>query len=196
MPANNEDKSIDNGPRGAYDSRVDVRLAVVEKRVSAVEVDVAVIRSSFATKDDVQSLRKEIYSLSERMVSGFAEQKLEFNMALAKQREDFHAALAKQNEESHAALAKQNEEFRAALAKQSEEFHVVLAKLSEEFHVALAKHREEFLIALAGQRDEFRGALSEQRIDLYKMHTAHIWRLYGFASLLMTGVYFIARYVH
>jgi hypothetical protein len=185
MPANNEEKLIDNGHPGVYDSRVEVRLAVVEKRVSAVEVDVAVIRSSFAAKDDVQSLRNEIYALSERMVSGFAEQKLEFNMALAKQREDFHAALAKQSEEFHAALAKQREEFHAALAKQS-----------EEFHVALAKHREEFLIALAGQRDEFRGALSEQRIDLYKMHTAHIWRLYGFASLLMTGVYFIARYVH
>lgn len=152
MPVNNENEAIDNGPRSAYDGPAEVRLAIVEKRVSAVEVDVAVIRSSFATKEDVQSLRNEIYVLTERMVSGFADQKLEFNMALAKQREDFHAALAKQ--------------------------------------------REEFLTALADQREEFRAALNEQRIDLYKMHTAHIWRLYGFASLLMTGVYFIARYVH
>jgi hypothetical protein len=163
MPANNETEAIDNGPRSAYDGRADVRLAVVEKRISAVEVDVAVIRTSFATKEDVQAVRNEIYVLTERMVSGFAEQKLEFNMALAKQREEFNAALAKQGEEFRIALARQREEFYAALAKQSAEFHA---------------------------------ALGEQRIDLYKMHTAHIWRLYGFASLLMTGVYFIARYVH
>ena len=152
MPANNENEAIDNGRSSAYDGRAEVRLAVVEKRVSAVEVDVAVIRSSFATKEDMELLRKEIHALSERMVSGFAEQKLEFNLALAKQREEFNSA-----------LAKQREEFNSALAKQSAEFHA---------------------------------ALGEQRIDLYKMHTAHIWRLYGFASLLMTGVYFIARYVH
>lgn len=185
MPANNETESIDNGPRSAYDGRADVRLAVVEKRVSAVEVDVAVIRSSFATKEDVQSLRNEIYVLTERMVSGFAEQKLEFNMALAKQREEFNAA-----------LAKQGEEFRIALAKQGEEFRLALATQGEEFRLALAKQREEFYAALAKQSEEFHAALGEQRIDLYKMHTAHIWRLYGFASLLMTGVYFIARYVH
>lgn len=163
MPANNENEAIDNGRSSAYDGRAEVRLAVVEKRVSAVEVDVAVIRSSFATKEDMELLRKEIHALSERMVSGFAEQKLEFNLALAKQREEFNSALAKQSEEFRIALATQREEIYGALAKQSAEFHA---------------------------------ALGEQRIDLYKMHTAHIWRLYGFASLLMTGVYFIARYVH
>ena len=100
----------------------------------------AVIRTSFATKEDVASLRNEIHVSTERIIGLLHEQKLEFHTALAKQREEFFAALAK-------------------------------------------------------QREEFKDALVEQRIELYKMHSAHMWRLYGFASLLMTGVYFIARYV-
>ena len=163
MPANNEENPIENAPRGAYDGRVDVRLAVVEKRVSAVEVDVAVIRNSFATKEDVASLRNEIHASTERIIGLLHEQKLEFTMALAKQREDFFAALAAQR---------------------------------EEFKEALTAQREEFKDALAAQREEFKDALVEQRIKLYDMQMSHIWKLYGFASLLMTGVYFIARYVH
>ncbi len=151
MPANNEENPIENAPRGAYDGRVEVRLAVVEKRMSAVEVDVAVIRTSFATKEDVASLRNEIHASTERIIGILHEHKLEFNTALAKQRDEFKDALAKQ--------------------------------------------REDFFAALSKQRDEFKDALAEQQITLYKMHTAHIWKLYGFASLLMTGVYFIARYV-
>jgi hypothetical protein len=129
MPANNEENPIENASRGAYDGRVEVRLAVVEKRMSAVEVDVAVIRTSFATKEDVASLRNEIHACTERIMGLLHEHKLEFNIALAKQRE------------------------------------------------------------------EFKDALVEQRIELYKMHASHMWKLYGFATLLMTGVYFIARYV-
>ena len=163
MPVNNEENPIENPARSGYDGRVEVRLAVVEKRVSAMEVDVAVIRTSFATKEDVQSLRNEIHAFSERIMTALHEQKLEFNQALARQREDFHAALAEQRGEFHAALAKQREEFYAALAK---------------------------------QREDFNAALAENRIDLYKMQMAHMWKLYGFASLLIGGVYFIARYVH
>ncbi|USX12020.1 hypothetical protein NHH88_20230 [Oxalobacteraceae bacterium OTU3CAMAD1] len=129
MPANNDENPIENASRGAYDGRVEVRLAVVEKRMSAVEVDVAVIRTSFATKEDVASLRNEIHASTERIMGLLHEQKLEFNIALAKQRE------------------------------------------------------------------EFKDALVEQRIELYKMHASYMWKLYGFATLLMTGVYFIARYV-
>ena len=151
MPANNEENPVESASRGAYDGRVEVRLAVVEKRMSAVEVDVAVIRTSFATKEDVQSLRNEIHASTERIIGLLHEHKLEFNNALAKQREDFFAALSAQ--------------------------------------------REEFKDALANQRDEFKDALVEQRITLYNMQMSHMWKLYGFASLLMTGVYFIARYV-
>ena len=151
MPANNEENPVESASRGAYDGRVEVRLAVVEKRMSAVEVDVAVIRTSFATKEDVQSLRNEIHASTERIIGLLHEHKLEFNNALTKQREDFFAALSAQ--------------------------------------------REEFKDALANQRDEFKDALVEQRITLYNMQMSHMWKLYGFASLLMTGVYFIARYV-
>jgi hypothetical protein len=174
MPANNEENPIESARHGTYDGRVDVRLAVVEKRVSAVEVDVAVIRTSFATKEDVASLRNEIHASTERIIGLLHEHKLEFNIALAKQREDFFAALAAQREEFKHALAAQREEFKDALAAQ----------------------REDFKDALAKQREEFKEALGEQRITLYKMQISHMWKLYGFASLLMTGVYFIARYVH
>jgi hypothetical protein len=185
MPANNEENPIENAPHGAYDGRVEVRLAVVEKRMSAVEVDVAVIRTSFATKEDVASLRNEIRVFGERIITALHEQKLEFNIALAKQREDLFAALAAQREEFKNALATQREEFKDALATQR-----------DEFKDALATQRDEFKDALAKQREEFKDALAEQRITLYKMQMSHMWKLYGFASLLMTGVYFIARYVH
>jgi hypothetical protein len=35
--------------------------------------------------------------------------------------------------------------------------------------------------------------LGEQRAEFLKIHMSHTWKLYGFASLLMGGVYFIAR---
>lgn len=195
MPANNEENPIENAPHGAYDGRVEVRLAVVEKRMSAVEVDVAVIRTSFATKEDVQSLRNEIHMLGERVMAALYEQKLEFNVALARQRDDFNLALAKLREEFQSALAHHREAVTAALTQHRDEVNAMLAKQREEFKDALVAQREEFKDTLMSQRDEFRAALVEQRIDLYKMHASHMWRLYGFASLLMTGVYFIARYV-
>lgn len=174
-----------------------MRLAVVEKRMSAVEVevDVAVIRTSFATKEDVQSLRNEIHVLGERVMAALYEQKLEFNVALARQRDDFNLALAKLREEFQSALAHHREAVTAALTQHRDEVNAMLAKQREEFKDVLVAQREEFKDALMSQRDEFRAALVEQRIDLYKMHASHMWRLYGFASLLMTGVYFIARYV-
>jgi len=185
MPANNEENPIENAPRGAYDGRVEVRLAVVEKRMTAVEVDVAVIRTSFATKEDVQSLRNEIHASTDRIIGLLHQQKLEFNMALAKQREDFFAA-----------LAAQRDEFKDALAAQREDFFAALAAQRDEFKGALAAQREDFFAALTAQREDVKDALGEQRIALYKMQMSHMWKLYGFASLLMTGVYFIARYVH
>lgn len=174
MPANNEENPIENADRGAYDGRVEGRLAVVEKRISAVEADVTLIRGSFATKEDVAALRNEMHALGERIIKALYEQKLEFHQALAKQREDFHADLAQHREQFNAALAHHREEFNAALTH----------------------HREEVHAALAQQREDFYAALAYNRIDLYKMQMSHMWKLYGFASLLITGVYFIARYVH
>ncbi|USX18301.1 MICOS complex subunit MIC60 [Oxalobacteraceae bacterium OTU3REALA1] len=196
MPANNEENPIENASRGAYDGRVEVRLAVVEKRMSAVEVDVAVIRTSFATKEDVQSLRNEIHAFSERIITALNEQKLEFNIAMSKQREEFQAAFAHHREEVNAALTHHREDVNAALTHHRDEFNAALTHHREEVNLMIAKQREDFFGALFTQRDEFKDALVEQRIDLYKMHMAHMWKLYGFASLLMTGVYFIARYVH
>ncbi|MRX09854.1 hypothetical protein GJ697_18610 [Pseudoduganella sp. FT25W] len=196
MPNTNENERVENAARSAYD-------AVIEKRIAAVETDVAVIRNSFATKEDAQRILTLLY-----------DQKLEFKTAEGALREDFHAAFARHREEWSAALAKQREEFNAALAKQKEEFNGALAKQKEELNAALAKQREEFNAALAKQRDEFNVALAKQReyidaalaqlrvdilagqLDMQKTMMNHMWKLYGFASLVVGGVYYIARYVH
>lgn len=115
MPAIDSPPHAENGERPP----TEVRLMALEARLTAVQVDLAVIRVSFATKDDIQRVLALLY-----------EHKLEFQTALAKQREDFNAALAKQRE------------------------------------------------------------------DLHKSLMSHMWKLYGFASLMLGGVYFIARYVH
>lgn len=126
MPAIDSPPHAENGERPP----TEVRLMALEARLTAVQVDLAVIRVSFATKDDIQRVLALLY-----------EHKLEFHAALAKQREDFHAALAK-------------------------------------------------------QREDFNAALAQQREDLHKSLMSHMWKLYGFASLMLGGVYFIARYVH
>lgn len=123
----------------------------------------AVIRTSFATKDDVQSLRAEIHAATERIMTILYEHKLEFTIAPVKQREDLTAALTTQREDFTAALTKQRDDFAASLTK---------------------------------QREDLTTSMVEQRVELHKTLMSHTWKLYGFASLLMGGVYFIARYVH
>jgi len=152
MPSVDNTDPIENAPHAAYDGRAEVRFAAMETRLAAVEVDVAVIRTSFATKDDVQSLRAEIHAATERIMTVLYEHKLEFTIALAKQREDFTAAVTKQ--------------------------------------------RDDFTAALTKQREDLTASMVEQRVELHKTLMSHTWKLYGFASLLMGGVYFIARYVH
>jgi len=126
MPGTIENQHVEPNAHPSYD----VRFSVNEKWIIAVEVDVAVIRNSFATKEDVQHIVTLLY-----------EHKLDVLTALSKQREDFHAALAK-------------------------------------------------------QREDFYAALAQVQIDLGKTLMSHTWKLYGLASLVLGGVYFIARYVH
>lgn len=83
------------------------------------------------------------------------------------------------------------------------EMKAAMAQQREDFITALAKQREEFHIALAQQSHDFNAALSKQRDDFYEMHfrlqkeiISQMWKLSGFASLVIGGVYFIARYVH
>ncbi|MHA4871234.1 hypothetical protein ACXZ1M_26450 [Duganella sp. PWIR1] len=143
-------------------------------RIRALETNVAVISNSFATKDDVQALRAEMHAGHERILTLIYETKIELL-----------DRMNKQGEELQGAMAKQREEFYAALATQREDFYTALAKQREDFHTALAKQREDFYTALA-----------ETKLDLHKALMGHLWKLYGFASLMLGGVYFIARYVH
>lgn len=83
-------------------------------------------------------------------------------------------------------------EMKAAMAQQREDFSAALAKQREDFNAALARQREEFNAALGKQRDDFHA----MHAQLLKDMRDHMWKLYGFASLMLGGVYFIARYVH
>ena len=141
MHGTNENLRVEDSARSSYDIRI-----------AALETDVAVIRNSFATKDDISALRDEMRVSHERLFALIYEFKLEVQTNSAKQREEFQAALVKQ--------------------------------------------REEFYTALAKQREDFHTALSETKIDLHRAMMGHLWKLYGFASLMLGGVYFIARYVH
>ena len=163
MSSGEENNRIENAARGAYDGKMDVRFVAIETRIAAVEVDLAVIRTSFATKDDMQRIMTILYEQKLEFSNGFANQRGEFHSALAKQREDFTSALTQQNERLTAALTQQNEKLTAALTQQSQRFDAALAK---------------------------------QRDDLNKTLMTHIWKFYGFAVVLMSGVYYIARYVH
>ncbi|MYM32369.1 hypothetical protein GTP58_28960 [Duganella sp. CY15W] len=170
----NDNHRVEESERNSYDVRI-----------GALEKDVAVMQSSLATKDDFHALRSEMQAGHERILTLLYGHKLESQEALAADREDFHTALAQQREYFNAALAEQREYFNAALAEQREYFNAALAKQREEFNAALAKQREEFYAALA-----------ETKLDLHKSLIGHLWKLYGFASMMVAGVYFIARYVH
>lgn len=177
MPDTNGNDSVEKGARAAYDGR----FAAIEARIAAGETEVAVIRASFATKDDIQLLRTEMRDGHERILTLLYEHKLEMKAAMAQQREDFNAALVKQREEFNAALVKQREDFTAAIGG-----------LREDFTAALAKQREDFIAALGKQRDDFYA----MHFRLQKEIIGQMWKLSGFASLVIGGVYFIARYVH
>lgn len=174
MPSAIEERGVEDSGRNSYDVRI-----------RALETNVAVISNSFATKDDVQALRAEMHAGHERILTLIYETKIELLGRMNKQGEELQGAMAKQREEFQAALAKQREEFQTALAKQREDFYTALAKQREDFHTALAK-----------QQEDFHTALAETKLDLHKALMGHLWKLYGFASLMLGGVYFIARYVH
>lgn len=180
MSSEEENNRIENASRSAYDGRMDVRFIAIETRIAALEVDVAVIRTSFATKDDVQ-----------RIMAILHEHKLEFTKGFADQRAD----LADQRAEFHSALSKNREDFNIALSEQSAKLTAALAQQNEKFTVALAQQNHNLTTSLAQQSERFDSALATHRDDLNKTLMSHIWKFYGFAVVLMSGVYYIARYV-
>ncbi|MYN29985.1 hypothetical protein [Duganella levis] len=78
MPATDSPPHAENGERPP----TEVRLMALEARLTALQVDLAVIRASFATKEDIQRVLTLLY-----------EHKIEFQAAMAKQREDLHKSL-------------------------------------------------------------------------------------------------------
>ncbi|MYM36656.1 hypothetical protein GTP38_20200 [Duganella sp. FT94W] len=89
-----------------------------------------------------------------------------------------------------------HERIIAMLYEHELEFQADQAKQRDEFRTALAEQRQYFQAALTGQRDDFQAGMGKQRDDLYHLMLNQMWKLYGFALLMLGGVYFIARYVH
>lgn len=142
----------------------------MEARFAAIETRIAVVEVDVAVIRTSFATKDDV----QRIMAILHEHKLEFSNGFAKQRDDFHSMQMKQSEQFHAALAQQNEKFTIALAQLS----------------------EKFTIAMAQQNERFDAALTKQSVDLHKTLLNHIWKIYGFASLLIAGVYYVARYVH
>lgn len=185
MHGANENPRVEDSGRSSYDVRI-----------AALETDVAVIRNSFATKEDIAALRAEMNAGFERLFALIYEFKLEVQANSSEHREEVRTELATHRYDFKVALDEQREHFSAALFSQREEFNVALSMQREAFNAALSTQREEFNIALYKQREDFHTALQETRMDLHRALMGHVWKLYGFASLLLGGVYYIARYVH
>ncbi|MYM26067.1 hypothetical protein GTP46_25895 [Duganella sp. FT135W] len=89
-----------------------------------------------------------------------------------------------------------HERILALLYEHKLEMKTAMAQQRDDFNAALAKQREDFNAALAKQWEDFHTALTTTHMDFYKFLTNQAWKLYGFASVVIGGVYFIARYVH
>lgn len=243
MHGTNENPRVEDSGKSSYDVRI-----------AALETDVAVIRNSFATKDDITALRAEMYASHERIMTLTYEIRLDFQSAVGKYREEsqtekarhrdeflerlaelqlevnaefakfkqdiaklkygMRSASPRQRAELYVALGKLRYEFQIELAKvryevqaglaslrlemskQREDFNHAFSIHREEFGAALSRHSEDMNAALAKHREDFNHALYETRMDLHRALMGHVWKLYGFASLLLGGVYYIARYVH
>jgi BMFP domain-containing protein YqiC len=60
MLTDNGESSIANQARADYAGKMEARLDRLEGRLTAIEADVAVIRSNYATKEDLAKLRDEL----------------------------------------------------------------------------------------------------------------------------------------
>jgi DNA anti-recombination protein RmuC len=207
MSSGEENNRIENAPRSAYDGRTEMRFAAMDKRIAAVEVDVAVIRTSFATKDDVQRVIAILHEHKLEFTNGFACPRDDFHIALATHRDEFNQALAQHRADVNQALTQHRADFTQALtqhradftqalAQHRADFNQALAQHNEKFSAALAQHGEKFSAALAEQNEKFGTALAKQSEDLHKTLINHIWKFYGFAALLATAAYYVARSAH
>lgn len=61
MLTDNGESSIANQARADYAGKMEARLDRLEGRLTAIEADVAVIRSNYATKENLAELRTEFH---------------------------------------------------------------------------------------------------------------------------------------
>lgn len=96
----NDDRAVENPGPATYAENTGARLARLESRVTVVEVDVAVIRSSFATREDLHNVHRELLGSIQRLELLVREQHTVILDAIHKQREETLNAIHKQREET------------------------------------------------------------------------------------------------
>ena len=60
MSSNNVHTNIENSDGGSYDEKMEFRLYKIENDVVSLKIDLAVIRSNYATKADLQQALHEL----------------------------------------------------------------------------------------------------------------------------------------
>ncbi len=171
--------SIDNRPRRADDRRMEDRLSALEQHVATMTVDLAIVRSNYATKQDIADLRAEMGTMK-------AETATEFG--------NVHAQLGTMRAETAAEFGKVYAQLGTMRAETAAEFGKIYAHLGT-MRAETAAEFGKVYAQLGTMRAETAAEFGTLRAEL----NTQFWRLVTWmtsAMALMTGgVYFIARYV-
>ena len=131
-----------------------------------VERDVAVIRATCATKDDIAML-----------VDRLDQQRAELTLRMNQQCGELTLRIDKQCGELSLRMDQQRDELLRRIDRQSEQMHqqhvVVLEKIAQ-----------------------LSDSMKDGQTEMYRTLGGWAWRLYGLIGLAMSVAYFIARTVH
>ena len=170
----NDNHPVEKPVREPYDESTMTRLARMESRVSVVEVDVATIRSSFATKDDLHAVQM-------LLLDAIKQQGYELRLIIDTRTD---------------ALAERIQGLEILLREQRAELLDIIHRQHTDLLDVIHAQRTDLLDVIHNQRTEIVAAFNEQRADTLKYMVSQAWRLYAFAAVLLGAVYFIARTIH
>jgi hypothetical protein len=165
MNGKDHDPSLENPMPSSY-PELGARVHGLEVRMTTVEKDIAVIRATCATKDDIAMLLERMNQQHVAMLEKISELTHEVRKGHADLRDEIRKGDAELRDE----IKKGDAELRDEMQKR-------YAELSEQIH--------------RGQVEIYKS-----HGDIYKHLEEIAWRVYGVIALAMSAAYFIARYVH
>lgn len=190
---NGDDKHpIEKTAGESYDEQAVTRLTRMESRISVVEVEVATIRSSFASKEDLHALQLALLGAIRQQGLDMRER----TDAIVKRIHQLELMLQEQRTEFMGAIKQQRTELLDIIHRQREELIDLIKKQREESLELINRQRLDTQSLIASQRQEIVDAFNEQRADTLKYMASQAWRMYAFAAALLGAVYFIARNIH